>query len=235
MNAALIIGGAAAVGLGVAVYGALEPNSSIYGPVLSHGPREKPYLYLTFDDGPNITATEKILKILDKYHVPATFFMVGRNVSLWPSLAREVATAGYEIGNHSYQHKKLPLRTSKFILQEILTTQELISKITGVRPKFFRAPHGYKNYFVGKIINQLGYILVGWSFGVWDTALPGPEAIRERVRKKLRPGAIILLHDGDGLNPAGDRRQTAIALEGIIKDAQDSGYSFKSLSEIIKT
>jgi peptidoglycan/xylan/chitin deacetylase (PgdA/CDA1 family) len=72
----------------------------------------------------------------------------------------------------------------------------------------------------------------GWSFGVWDSARPGAEEIRRRVRAKLRPGAIILLHDGDGYDPTGDRSQTAAALPGIIQDIRDRGLTFGLLSDL---
>jgi len=80
---------------------------------------------------------------------------------------------------------------------------------------------------------RLGYRVFGWTFGVYDSACPGPEEIRRRVRARLRPGAIILLHDGDGGDPPGDRRQTAGALPGIIRDARDAGYDFRPLGELI--
>jgi peptidoglycan/xylan/chitin deacetylase (PgdA/CDA1 family) len=81
----------------------------------------------------------------------------------------------------------------------------------------------------------MSYTVFGWTFGVFDTAKPGVERIRRRVRKRLRPGAIVLLHDGDGYDPAGDRMQTAAALPGIIQDARDEGYEFGSLSELLHT
>ncbi len=75
--------------------------------------------------------------------------------------------------------------------------------------------------------------MFGWTFGVFDTARPGVEEIRRRVRRRLRPGAIVLLHDGDGYDPEGDRMQTAAALPGIIRDAREGGYEFGSLSELL--
>jgi len=82
------------------------------------------------------------------------------------------------------------------------------------------------------VTRQLGYTVFGWTFGVFDSARPGAEEIRRRVRKRLRGGAIVLLHDGDGYDPSGDRMQTAEALPGIIEDARAHGYEFGSLAEL---
>ena len=92
---------------------------------------------------------------------------------------------------------------------------------------------GYRTPFLISIIVDMNYTVFGWTFGVFDTAKPGVEQIRRRVRKRLRPGAIVLLHDGDGYDPEGDRMQTANALPGIIEDAQADGYGFGSLSELL--
>jgi len=234
MNPIYIIPGTMAICSGILAYGVFEPNSFLFGRAIGRGAKRNSYLYLTFDDGPNPTATEFILNILDKFSVPAAFFMVGKNVATFPSLAREVASSGQEIGNHTYRHKKLHFRGENFIRQEILETHELITKTTGIVPRMFRAPHGYRNFWVNKIAKELGYTTFGWTFGVWDTALPGSEVIRARVRRRLKPGAIILLHDGDGLNPLADRTETARALEGIIRDAQEDGYQFKPLRELMR-
>src|SRR5262249_74063 len=102
-----------------------------------------------------------------------------------------------------------------------------------VIPWAFRAPHGYRSPFLISRILEMRYTVFGWTFGVFDTAKPGVEEIRRRVRKRLRKGAIVLLHDGDGYDPVGDRMQTARALPGIIADARNAGYEFGSLSELL--
>ena len=95
-------------------------------------------------------------------------------------------------------------------------------------------PHGYRNPFVGVTTRRLGYTVFGWTFGVWDSdPRVSADEIRARVRRKLRPGAIILLHDGDGYDPQGDRRRTAAALPGIIADARSAGYTFRPLGELV--
>ena len=217
-------------GLALATWarGAYAPNSSVFGPVIGRGPRE-PVAFLTFDDGPNPAVTELVLDVLAREAVPATFFMVGRHVERYPATARAVARAGHEIGNHTYSHMKLHLAGPRTTRQEIRRAHEAIGEATGNVPRCFRAPHGYRGPFVSGAIAPYGYHVFGWTFGVWDSALPGVNRIRARVRAMLRPGAIVLLHDGDGYHPVGDRWQTAQALEGIIHDTREAGYSLAAL------
>ena len=208
----------------------------LFGPSIERGergPRER-RIYLTLDDGPNERATPVILDILAAERVPAGFFMVGQHVRLFPALARQVRAAGHEIGNHTEHHMKLHLRSPRRVRAELEAAHEAIVGTTGGAPRAFRAPHGYRSPFLARVTRELGYTVFGWTFGVWDTARPGAEEIRRRVRVRLRPGAIVLLHDGDGYDPAGDRMQTAAALPGIIADARASGYEFGALGELLE-
>jgi peptidoglycan/xylan/chitin deacetylase (PgdA/CDA1 family) len=204
----------------------------IFGPSVERGPRDRK-IYLTFDDGPNERATPAILETLAGAGVPAAFFMVGDHVRRFPDLARRVAGEGHMAGNHTYNHVKLHFAGPKKIRTQLRKTHDAIESVTGVTPRSFRAPHGYRSPFLISIIVDMSYTVFGWTFGVFDTARPGVEEIRRRVRKRLRPGAIVLLHDGDGYDPEGDRMQTANALPGIIEDAQAAGYGFGSLSELL--
>ena len=227
------VAGAAAVG--TVAMGAYHPNSPLFGPVIGRGPPAGRRVYLTFDDGPNPTATEAILDALAAAAVPAAFFMVGDHVRRFPALARRVASGAgvrHEIGNHTEHHVKLHVAGPARIRRELESAHRAIVDATGRRPRVFRAPHGYRNPFVGRAARRLGYRVFGWTFGVWDSDRPMPDEIRRRVRTKLRPGAIVLLHDGDGYDPAGDRRPTAHALPGIIADARALGYEFGSLTEL---
>ncbi len=213
-------------------WGAYNPRSRLFGPVISRGPRH-PTVFLTFDDGPNPQATAAVLDVLERERVPAVFFMVGGFVERLPAVARQVASAGHVIGNHTWSHRKLHFQPPRRIRDELARTSEIIGIATGQRPRLFRAPHGYRNPWVGQAAARLGLHTVGWSFGVWDSARPGAAVIRERVRRHLAPGAIILLHDGDGYDLQGDRLQTAQALPGIIADARDAGYSFGRLEQLL--
>jgi peptidoglycan/xylan/chitin deacetylase (PgdA/CDA1 family) len=207
----------------------------LFGPSIERGergPRAR-RLYLTFDDGPNERATPAILETLAAEGVPAGFFMVGRHVRLFPALARRVREAGHDIGNHTEHHIKLHLRGPRRIRAELEQAHVAIVVRTGRAPRAFRAPHGLRSPFLASLARALDYTVFGWTFGVFDTARPGAEEIRRRVRVRLRPGAIVLLHDGDGYDARGDRMQTAEALPGIIRDARAAGYEFGALSELI--
>jgi len=204
----------------------------LFGPSIERGPRTR-RIYLTFDDGPNERATPRVLETLAAERVPAAFFMVGKHVRLFPALARQVRTAGHEIGNHTEHHIKLHLRGPQRIHAELAQAHIAIVVRTGREPRAFRAPHGLRSPFLRRLARRFGYTVFGWTFGVFDTARPGAEEIRRRVRVRLRPGAIVLLHDGDGYDSRGDRMQTADALPGIIADARASGYEFGDLSDLL--
>ncbi len=220
--------------LGVWAYGTYEPNSPLFGRVIGRGPGAGRVAYLTFDDGPNPGATEPILDTLAGLGVPASFFMVGEHVRRFPGIARRVVAAGHEVGNHTLRHPKLHFRGPRRIDAELTGAHAVIANATGRAPRSFRAPHGYRNPFVTRSARRLGYAVFGWTFGVWDSDPRVSAAeIRRRVARKLRPGAIILLHDGDGYDPAGDRRRTAEALPGIIADARAAGYVFRPPAELI--
>ena len=225
---------AAGVAIGVWAYGTYEPNSPLFGRAVGRGSRCERVVYLTFDDGPNPGATLPILETLAGERVPAGFFMVGEHVRRFPDVARRVGAAGHEVGNHTFRHRKLHVQGPRRIREELERTHEVITTVTGRAPRSFRAPHGYRNPFVSLATRRLGYTVFGWTFGVWDSdPRVSAETIRSRVRRKLAPGAIILLHDGDGYDPEGDRLRTARALPGIISDARAAGYTFRPLAELL--
>jgi peptidoglycan/xylan/chitin deacetylase (PgdA/CDA1 family) len=106
-----------------------------------------------------------------------------------------------------------------------------LDRAAGVRPRFFRAPHGFRSPWVTAIAASLGQRTVGWSLGVWDSARPGVDAIVRRTVDGARPRSILLLHDGDGYDPAGDRTETAAALPRVVAELRDRGYGFSVLPE----
>src|ERR1041384_6189968 len=198
--------------LGAWAYGTYEPNSPLFGPAIGRGSRAGRVVYLTFDDGPNPGATEPILQTLAAEGIPAAFFLVGEHVRRFPQVARRVAQAGHEIGNHTLRHRKLHFAGPARIREELERTHALIVETTGRAPRAFRAPPRYPNPVRASATRRLGYTVFGWTFGVWDSdPRVAAEEIRRRVRTRLRPGAIVLLHDGDGYDPQGDRRRPSRA------------------------
>ncbi len=106
---------------------------------------------------------------------------------------------------------------------------DIIEQAAGVRPTVFRAPHGFRSPWVTSIARDLGQRTIGWTLGVWDSDRPGVDAIVDRSIADSRPGTILLLHDADGYDPAGDRLQTAAAVPRIIRELRRRGYEFVGL------
>jgi peptidoglycan/xylan/chitin deacetylase (PgdA/CDA1 family) len=224
---ALVVAGTVVAAAGS--YGAFHRNSPVFGRALGRLPDGDKQVALTFDDGPNPVATPRILDTLRSERVPATFFLLGRHVERWPALARRVADEGHALGNHGYHHRKLHLRGPGYVRLDLLLGTDAIVQASGRHPPFFRAPHGFRSPWVTPIARELGQRTIGWTLGVWDTDRPGADVIVRRTVDGCRPGSIVLLHDGDGYDPDGDRTQTAEALPQIIRELRDRGYRFVSL------
>ena len=225
MIAALGAAGVAAVG--ALVHGTYHRNSPLFGHALGSLPRRSAgdrAVALTFDDGPNPEATPRILDALAASRTVATFFLLGRHVERWPELARRVAAEGHVVGNHGWYHRKLHTQSPASVRRDLELGTAAIIGATGVRPAVFRAPHGFRAPWVSHIARSLGQRTIGWSLGVWDSARPGVDAIVERTVNGARPGSILLLHDGDGYDAAGDRTQTAAAVPRIIDALESRDY-----------
>jgi peptidoglycan-N-acetylglucosamine deacetylase len=184
---------------------------------------------LTFDDGPNPDATPAILDALASRDVRATFFVLGRHAEQWPEVVRRTADEGHQLGNHGYFHRKLHLKSPGYVRRDLELGTNAIESASGVRPRLFRAPHGFRSPWVTSIARSLGQRTVGWSLGVWDSARPGTDVIADRVVHGVREGSILLLHDGDGYDPRGDRKQTAQAVPLIVDRLRDEGYRFVTI------
>jgi peptidoglycan-N-acetylglucosamine deacetylase len=218
--------GAGVVILGGAAHGAFHRNSPVFGRPITSVAGSPKSVALTFDDGPNPDATPLILDALRDRGVKATFFILGRHAEQWPDLVKRVAAEGHAIGNHGWFHRKLHFKTPAYVRRDLELGTAAIERACGVRPRLFRAPHGFRSPWVTAIARSLGQRTVGWSLGVWDSARPGVEVIADRTVNGARPGSILLLHDGDGYDPRGDRMQTAQAVPLIVNRLLDRGYRF---------
>jgi len=224
--------GLAALGISViggAMHGAFHRNSPLFGPALGKIGSDRKVVALTFDDGPNPDATPSILDTLREKKVRATFFILGSHAERWPELVRRISHEGHQIGNHGYFHRKLQFKSPFYVSRDIRLGIRAIKRAGAPAPRYFRAPHGFRSPWTTPIASSYGERTVGWSLGVWDSDRPGVDEIVKRTLEGVEPGSIILLHDGDGYNPDGDRTQTAAALPQIIDRLKEQGYEFATL------
>jgi peptidoglycan/xylan/chitin deacetylase (PgdA/CDA1 family) len=187
---------------------------------------------LTIDDGPDPLVTRPVLEILDRYQVKATFFQIGDHAMKHPELCREIIERGHAIENHSQRHKLyFSLMGSNGIMREITDGQETLSHITSIRPQFFRAPAGLRNPFLEPVLSRLGLKLTSWSVRAFDTQNGNVEKVKHKLIAGLRPGAIILLHDGNAARTKADEPIILAVLPAILEAAREKGLHFVTLAE----
>ena len=183
---------------------------------------------LTFDDGPHPSKTPKILDVLDKYGVKATFFVIGENAKLYPDVLRDVHARGHEIGNHTFSHKCINKMSFSSLLETVSKCNEAIKEITGEKPVFFRPPQGYVNDGIAEQLYSEGYDVILWRVDTYDWQGRSAEKIYNSVIKSVKCGDIILMHDFISYES-----HTAEALELIIPKLISDGYEFVTVSELI--
>ncbi|MDD5354458.1 MAG: polysaccharide deacetylase family protein [bacterium] len=184
----------------------------------------KPRIALTFDDGPHQFFTSEILKVLEREGARATFFVVGKQVKIFPELLQEIARSGNEIGNHTYNHYNLTMLDEAQINFEIKSNEELIKRVTSLTPRFFRPPGGHYNYKVVEAAKDNGEDMALWSIHPRDTDRPQVEYILQKVLNNVEDQSVILLHSGV--------EQTLEALPQLIRELRKKGYRLVTLSEL---
>lgn len=190
-----------------------------------------PYLSITFDDGPNKYQTLKVLKILKKYNVKATFFVIGENVSYQKDILRQVYKEGHEIGNHFYTHDNINKLTKDEIRENIILNNELIYKTIGVKPKLVRPPYGIVNEALKEVCGELNMDIIIWTDNKdsKDWALTKDSEIINNLTKKVKNGDIFLFHDSNK-----KFTNTLSAIDVIIPSLKNKGYKWVSVSTLLK-
>jgi len=206
-------------------------SSTFLAPSVYRGSRRRRSIALTFDDGPS-EGTSQLLQILNRYQAPATFFVCGMNVKRLPAVARAVAAFGHEIGNHSYSHPALYLRSRRFIKDELLSAQSIIADITGTAPTLFRAPYGARWFGLRQAQRELNLLGVMWTVLGLDWKLPA-DRIARRILSGADNGAILCLHDGRGTRSNPDIHETLEAVERILPVLQSRGFTFQTVSQLL--
>lgn len=229
---ALLTGGIATDALLLTAY--LVPSFPLFGSVFHRGRGSGNCIALTFDDGPRPPYTESILDTLRDERVPATFFVLGENARRWPESVRRMAAEGHEVANHGLDHGILMFAGPGEALSQVKETEEILREAGVSEPaRLFRAPHGWLGPRAHRALRLSGFRIAGWTKGVWDTAGPGVDRIVSRTAEVLKPGSVLLLHDGWSGSGQEDRSQTAAALPEIIRLARERGLEFVTLDEMM--
>lgn len=191
------------------------------------GDPETRKIALTFDDGPHPSFTYRILDILDRYGVKATFFMIGTNVEYYPEVAREVLRRGHEIGNHTYSHHRLTKMDEGTLTDELKKCEATMQDVLNYRPKLFRPPEGVVSNAVRSCADCRGYTVVLWSVDTRDWEIKETDAIVNHIMKEVKPGAIVLMHDYTV------HSKTPEALEIVLPRLLGQGYEPVTVSTLI--
>jgi peptidoglycan-N-acetylglucosamine deacetylase len=178
---------------------------------------------LTIDDGPNPVYTPQVLALLARYHVTATFSMIGIEAQAYPAVAREVVAAGHLVTNHTWTHLNLAWLPPALVTEQMSRATDAIHAATGRIPDLFRAPYGAWSPFVLSQCARTGMTPLGWSVDPRDWSRPGVASIVANIMRNTRTGSIILEHDGGG-----DRSQTVAALKIVIPRLLAAGYHFRT-------
>ncbi len=164
---------------------------------LNHGPKDARGVALTFDDGPSPEHTPRILDLLDRAKMSATFFVIGKKAEKYPEIVREIVRRGHDVALHGYEHDRLvALRGAGRVTRDIERAIAVLEGITGVRPRLYRPPVGHTSPRVAKAAEDTDVELVGFSVRALDGLKNAkPDDVARRVIRGLDDGAIVLMHD----------------------------------------
>lgn len=185
-----------------------------------------PYIAMTFDDGPSVKLTPKLLDLLAAHHIKATFFLIGENAAEYPDIVAREAKEGHEIANHSWSHPNFGKMSDDGIRGQLRRTDDAIREAMGSNPTLLRPPYGSITPRQKKWIHQeFGYKIVLWDVDPLDWRRPGPSVVCNRIVKNTRAGSIVLAHD---IHPG-----TIEAMPCVLKELEAKGFKFVTVSELI--
>lgn len=181
---------------------------------------------LSYDDGPEPATTLPLLEVLRKYNTKACFFCIGHKAEQFPEIIRQIVDEGHEIGNHSYGHEAtFPLYGKKKMKDDLLKAQQILEQASGRQVRLFRPPFGVTNPTMGSVVKELGWTTIGWSTRSLDTQAQTADKVLRRIKRKLKPGVIILLHDRMPF--------CAELTEKLLGYLRENGYKAVSLNDVL--
>lgn len=224
-------------GLALAAFylsGTFGATTPFFGRVASTS-SEPGHFALTFDDGPDPRHTPAIGRLLAVRSHRATFFVLGVHARKYPEILVQLAADGHELASHGEDHRLLAFAPPSTVRRQLVATEAAVRAATGRAPApLFRAPHGVRSPWLSRTAARCGYRVCAWHGSVFDTAQPGVTRVVERTCRLLRPGSIVLLHDGDASGRLGSRRQTLAALPAILDEAERCGLRSVPLSSLLR-
>lgn len=207
------------------IYGSATISSDFYIRAFCNADTNEKIIALTFDDGPHPQFTREVLDVLEEYQATATFFVIGKNIEGNEELLNEIDSKGHIIGNHTFSHSFfIDFKSRESFIDEISRTMATVFKITGRQMRFFRPPYGVTTPHLANALKDLHYCVIGWNVRSLDTTKEPEEMIFERVKKQLKPGAVILFHDTSG--------KTVNVLRQTLNFAQENGFKIVSTERL---
>ena len=226
----------AATGIAAAVtagYQSMAPTGQWYGRTFTGLARGTKQLALTYDDGPNDPHTLRLLEVLAKHDVRATFFLIGRYARQRPDIVRELITAGHRVGNHTFTHPLLTFKSAAETRKELSDCRSALQEAIGEHSHLFRPPFGGRRPGTLRVARQLGFEPVMWNVAGYDWNAPPAAVIENKLTSQIRGGDVILLHDGGPRHMGADRSQTVLATDHLIPRYQSEGYEFALVEAMI--
>jgi peptidoglycan/xylan/chitin deacetylase (PgdA/CDA1 family) len=223
-----------AIAASVAGYQSMAPTGQWYGRTftgLKPGARQ---LGLTYDDGPNDPHTLRLLEVLARHNVKATFFVIGRYLKQRPDIARELVRAGHIVGNHTFSHPNLIFASARQTAMQLRDCEQALTDAVGEHSRLFRPPFGGRRPATLKIARALGLEPVMWNVTGWDWKGKPSEYLERKVIQQIRGGDVVLLHDGSHAAFGADRSQTVVATERLITRYKSEGYEFVTIPEMME-
>jgi peptidoglycan/xylan/chitin deacetylase (PgdA/CDA1 family) len=227
-----LIGLSVVAAASAAGYQSMSPTGQWFGRTLANGPRGSKQIALTYDDGPNDPHTLRLLDVLARHNVRATFFMIGRYVQQRSDIVRAVAQTGHVIGNHTFTHPLLTFKSASETRVELVDCRKALQDTIGEHSNLFRPPFGGRRPATLRIARELGLEPIMWNVTGYDWSAPPAAVIENKVISQIRGGDVILLHDGGHRAPGADRAQTVIATENLIRHYKDEGWKFVTVEEM---
>lgn len=227
-----IVVGAVVTALVAGYIGTNSPDAGWFGSVVTHGPRSQPAVAITFDDGPDDPYTLEIAKILDSRGAKGTFFTVGKALDARPDISRALMADGHLLGDHSYHHDGWRWLDPRY--PELGRTQSAFRRQLGVCPTFYRPPHGQHTPFIAWAVDRKDMTMVTWDVAAGDWKSHDGAAVARDVLTHVKPGSIIVLHDGLDGTVRADRSVLLQALPAILDGLQAKGLRAVTLAELLQ-